>query len=58
MLLWSNRLKEALGHIRPPDKSDLLEIISYFSSKTNVVGTKKKRLIETVLLSTQNTCLN
>ena len=30
----------------------------YFSSKTNVVGTQKNRLIETVLLSTQNTCLN
>ena len=31
---------------------------SYFSTKTYVVGTKKNRLNETVLLSTQNTCLN
>ena len=30
----------------------------YFSSKTYVVGTQKNRLNETVLLSTQNTCLN
>ena len=30
----------------------------FFSSKTYVVGTQKKRLNETVLLSTQNTCLN
>ena len=30
----------------------------YFLSKTNVVGTQKNRLHETVLLSTQNTCLN
>ena len=30
---------------------------SYFSSKTYVVGTQKNRLNETVLLSTQNTCV-
>ena len=30
----------------------------YFSTKTYVVGTQKNRLNETVLLSTQNTCLN
>ena len=29
---------------------------SYFSAKTYVVGTQKNRLIETVLLSTQNIC--
>ena len=29
---------------------------SYFSTKTYVVGTQKKRLNETVLLSTQNIC--
>ena len=29
---------------------------SHFSTKTYVVGTHKKRLIETVLLSTQNIC--
>ena len=28
----------------------------YFSTKTYVVGTQKKRLNETVLLSTQNIC--
>ena len=31
---------------------------SYFSTKTYVVGTQRNRLNETVLLSTQNTCLN
>ena len=31
---------------------------SYFSTKTHVVGIQKNRLNETVLLSTQNTCLN
>ena len=30
----------------------------YFSTKTYVVGTQKNRLNETVLLSTQNICLN
>ena len=34
------------------------KIIYYFSTKTYVLGTQKNRLIETVLLSTQNTCLN
>ena len=42
---------------RPPDKSVYCKTI--FSSKTYVLGTQKNRLInETVLLSTQNTCLN
>ena len=31
---------------------------AYFSTKTYVVGTHKNRLNDTVLLSTQNTCLN
>ena len=31
---------------------------SYFSTKTYVVGTQKNRLNETVLMSTQNKCLN
>ena len=30
--------------------------ISYFSTKTYVVGTQKNRLNETVLLGTQNIC--
>ena len=34
------------------------KLFLYFSSKTYVVGTQKNRLNETVLLSTQNTCLN
>ena len=34
------------------------KLFSYFSTKTYVVGTQKNRLNETVLLSTQNTCLN
>ena len=33
-------------------------IFSYFSTKTYVVGTQKNSLNETVLLSTQNACLN
>ena len=33
-------------------------IFSYLSTKTYVVGTRKNCLNETVLLSTQNTCLN
>ena len=31
---------------------------AYFSTETCVVGTQKNRLDETVLLGTQNTCLN
>ena len=34
------------------------KLFYYFSSKTYTVGTQKNRLNETVLLSTQNTCLN
>ena len=34
------------------------KLFSYFSTKTYDVGTQKNRLNETVLLSTQNTCLN
>ena len=42
-----------------PNKSAELKIFfSYFSNKTYVVGTQKNRLNETVLLSSQNTCLN
>ena len=40
--------------LRPPDKSAIVELFFYFSSKTYVVGTQKNRLNETVLLSTQN----
>ena len=43
---------------RPQDKSALLKITSNFSTKTFVVGTQKNRLNGTVLLDTQNTCLN
>ena len=34
------------------------KLFLYFSSKIYVVGTRKNRLNETVLLSTQNTCFN
>ena len=34
------------------------KLLSYFSTKTYVVGTQKNRLDESVLLSTQNTRLN
>ena len=44
---------------RPPDKSGVLKnYFLYFLSKTYVFGIQKNRLNETVLLSTQNTCLN
>ena len=43
---------------KPPDKSVFCKTIFYFSSKAYVVGTQKNCLNETVLLSTQNTCLN
>ena len=34
------------------------KLFSYFSTKTYVVGTKKNRLNEKVLLDTHNICLN
>ena len=43
---------------RPPDKSVYQKTIFFISHPKHVVGTQKNRLIETVLLSTQNTCLN
>ena len=44
---------------RPSLKKCILEnYFIYFSIKTHVVGTQKKVSNETVLLSTQNTCLN
>ena len=42
---------------RPPDKSAYWKIIYFISHLKHVVGTQKNRLNETVLLSTQNTCL-
>ena len=44
--------------IRPPDKRAYWKIIFFISHPKHVVGTQKNRLNETVLLSTQNTCLN
>ena len=41
-----------------PQISVKLKIIFYFSTETCTVGAQKNRLDETVLLSTQNTCLN
>ena len=49
-------LKNKLSVARPPDKS--VELKSYFSTKTYVVGTQKNRLNEGALLSTQNARLN
>ena len=43
---------------RPPIRVRTGKLFSYFSTKTYVVGTQKNRLNETVLLSTQNTCLS
>ena len=42
--------------IRPLVKSAYQKKISYFSTKTYLVGTQKNRLDETVLLSIQNIC--
>ena len=42
----------------PPDESAYLKIIFLISQPKHVVGTQKNRLNETVLLSTQNKCLN
>ena len=58
--LWSAEVQFSLQVSRPPDKSAYLKLIdiSYFSTKTYVVGTQKNRLNETVLLSTQNICLD
>ena len=44
-----------IGHLV---KSAFQNFFSYFSTKTYVVGTQKISLNETVLLSTQNKCLN
>ena len=43
---------------KSPDEFVLKKYFLYFSSKTYVVGIQKNRLIETVLLMIQNTCLN
>ena len=44
--------------VRPPDECVTENYFSYFSTKTYVVGTQKNGLNKTVLLSTQNICLN
>ena len=46
--------QNSFSYCRPPDKSVFLKIIFLMY----VVGTQKNRLNVTVLLSTQNTCLN
>ena len=43
--------------LRPPDKSVKLIFFCIYQPK-HVVGTQKNCLDETVLLSTQNTCVN
>ena len=53
------RCSKILNTFRSPDKSAYQKIIfSYFSTKTFVVGTQNNRLDKTVLLRTQNICLN
>ena len=47
-----------MGTNMAPDKSAKIKIFFYFATKTYVVGTQKNHLGETVLLSTQNICLN
>ena len=51
---FESRVDEQAPRIRVTEN-----YFSYFSTKTYVVGTQKNHLDdETVLLSTQNTCLN
>ena len=53
--LYMCSLVKEVWYFRPPDKSAYCNIIFLiFKPKTNVVGTQKNRLNETVLLSTQN----
>ena len=49
----SNRLKQ----VNPRLKIEVREVFSYFSIKMHVVGTRKNRLVETVLSNAQNMCL-
>ena len=42
----------------PREKCITKNIFSYFSIKTYVVGTQKNHLTETIVLSTQNICVN
>ena len=44
--------------LKPPDKSVYDQKLIFLFLNQNVVGTQKNRLNETVLLSTQNKCLN
>ena len=56
---WSDKLMPSdmnLVFSRSLVKSAYQKFISYFSTKTYVVGTQKNRLNETVLLSTKNIC--
>ena len=48
--------RKDLYHSQAFIKSITKKYFSYFSTKTFVVGTQKKRLRMTVLLSTQNIC--
>ena len=51
--------KHVYAQARPPDKSVYWKIIFFISyPKHMYMGTQKNRLNETVLLRTQNTCLN
>ena len=61
--IWVKITKSTLRHTPNFIKTSRFECVfenkfSYFLTKTYVVGTQKNRLNETVLLSTQNTCLN
>ena len=47
-----------LRNMRPPDKSVYLKITLLFLNQNICCGYSKNHLIKTVLLSTQNTCLN
>ena len=53
----SNQMEESISVYRVKSECETDNYFSYFSTKTYVVGTQKNRLNETVLLSTQNTCL-
>ena len=58
-VLWQTVKTQMKWHMQAPRSESVPEnYFSYFSTKTYVVGTQKNRLHETVLLSTNNICLD
>ena len=58
-VLWQTVKTQMKWRMQAPRSESVPEsYFSYFSTKTYVVGTQKNRLHETVLLSTNNICLD